>query len=232
MPDAQVFPSPCGHAQIGLHDGAGLRRTPEDESRWMRRHYLPNSCFMAASGFANGQASRVECRREGCKVFWLVRHGPALSGLAIEDDDAGLADVASDDIRRRLGGWAAIGGHDARPLGAYDCLRACALRRSGPGNSSSIERKRTDDQDDGGPQAQSRDGLSVRAVTWTAIQITAPRSHGTNHSKHTLKRQSRAKRGKPGPSDARLRRWPGSPRFARDDGFYTNSLSDTFFLAQ
>src|ERR1700709_2877861 len=47
-------------------------------------------------------------------------------------------------------------------LGASDCLRASASRRSGPCNSSSIERTRADDHDDDGPQAQLRDGQSAR----------------------------------------------------------------------
>src|ERR1700712_5254049 len=93
-------------------------------------------------------------------------------------------------------------------LGASDCLRASASRRSGPCNSSSIERKRADDHDDDGPQAQLRDGQSARAVTRTAIRITA---HPYNH---IAKRQLRG--AMPKQSSFTVAQ-AGLPRFARND---------------
>ena len=57
------------------------------------------SVLVAAGGFADDQASRVEPGDEGVEGLATVFEGGEAIGTAVLNDDGGLADVAADDRR-------------------------------------------------------------------------------------------------------------------------------------
>ena len=130
--------------------------------------------FVTAGGFTDDEAGRLEPRGEVRQGLRRVGDRVRAAAHGVENDDDGLADVATDEARGR-------GGVRHLRLSSVSLGLSAGVHRrdGGPFNSSSVQGKREDGPDDGGLRAPLRDGQSPRAPIRAAAQIGASPSSGT-----------------------------------------------------